>query len=448
MNQDLDLKKFTFDDECSNNNSIMNQDPLKSDWGDELNNFNDPNKDYLDHNTTNKNGFENEIDKNKSDVYNQNYLSNESTNESTNVSFIVGTIKDFSDFANELKPNICTIIQNENEKYESNENVGQQKIVNEENKFSKTIKIKINSDKDSSFEYDLKITKDDIKNEKDKLNKNSGDTYCHKRDCEGLNLLLNSVKQLDKSVYKLIYQKLNSFKNLYIELKIYGYDNISQFEEKNKKIIKKGNIIRFLNIGSFKLAKNYLNWEIQELKLNIDQLKDLKYIIKECISIKMIDQAFEQPLGTILSNPITKKEVSNFSNIKEDNNIKIIKQLKEINNPLINKLLNTKFSDIFFMYIFGNEELKNKIQNLSFLEDDLKDTGKYFTKNKQLEKEEINKKRLMIKIFAYKFDLPQMIMKSRNRISDNLIQNLEHTNFHQFAVNIKQQFLAKKKKNN
>ena len=100
------------------------------------------------------------------------------------------------------------------------------------------------------------------------------------------------------------------------------------------------------------------------------------------------------------------------------------------------------------MYIFGNEELKNKNQNLSFLEDDLKDTGKYFTKNKQLEKEEVNKKRLMIKIFAYKFDLPQMMMKSRNRISDNLIQNLQHTNFHQFAVNIKQQFLAKKKKNN
>ena len=432
MNQDLDLKKFTFDDECSNNNSIMNQDPLKSDWGDELNNFNDPNKDYLDHNTTNKNGFENEIDKNKSDVYNQNYLSNESTNESTNVSFIVGTIKDFSDFANELKPNICTIIQNENEKYESNENVGQQKIVNEENKFSKTIKIKINSDKDSSFEYDLKITKDDIKNEKDKLNKNSGDTYCHKRDWEGLNLLLNSVKQLDKSVYKLNYEILNSFKNLYIEFKINGYDNLSKFEEENKQKIKNGNCKRFLKIHSFKFGLDYLNFEIQDLNLNVGKLKDIKYIIKECIGTKMIKNEFAQTLETILNNPINKKEVNIFSGIKEDHNKKIIKQLKEINKPFITKLLNLKFSDIFSIYIFGNEELKNKNKNLSFLEDDLKDIG--------------NKTRLMIKIFAYKFDLSNM--KNRNRISDNLIKKLEDTNLYLFAKNIKQQFLAKKRKNN
>ena len=392
---------------------------------------------YLELNTTNKYGLENEIDK-------KNYPSNESTNENTNASFIVETISDFSNFVNELRPNNCKIIVNPNN--ESNENVGDQTIVNEENKFSQTITIKINSDQDSSFECHLKIIEDIIKDENDKLNFNSGDTYCHKRNWEVLNLLLNSVKQLDKSVYKLNYEILNSFKNLYIEFKINGYDNLSKFEEENKQKIKNGNCKRFLKIHSFKFGLDYLNFEIQDLNLNVGKLKDIKYIIKECIGTKMIKNEFAQTLETILNNPINKKEVNIFSGIKEDHNKKIIKQLKEINKPFITKLLNLKFSDIFSIYIFGNEELKNKNKNLSFLEDDLKDIGKYFTEPKKLEKEEINKTRLMIKIFAYKFDLSNM--KNRNRISDNLIKKLEDTNLYLFAKNIKQQCLAKKRKNN
>jgi len=391
----------------------------------------------LELNTKNKYGLENEIDK-------KNYPSNESTNENTNASFIVETISDFSNFVNELRPNNCKIIVNPNN--ESNENVGDQTIVNEENKFSQTITIKINSDQDSSFECHLKIIEDIIKDENDKLNFNSGDTYCHKRNWEVLNLLLNSVKQLDKSVYKLNYEILNSFKNLYIEFKINGYDNLSKFEEENKQKIKNGNCKRFLKIHSFKFGLDYLNFEIQDLNLNVGKLKDIKYIIKECIGTKMIKNEFAQTLETILNNPINKKEVNIFSGIKEDHNKKIIKQLKEINKPFITKLLNLKFSDIFSIYIFGNEELKNKNKNLSFLEDDLKDIGKYFTELQKLEKEEINKTRLMIKIFAYKFDLSNM--KNRNRISDNLIKKLEDTNLYLFAKNIKQQCLAKKRKNN
>ena len=381
----------------------------------------------LELNTKNKYGLENEIDK-------KNYPSNESTNENTNASFIVETISDFSNFVNELRPNNCKIIVNPNN--ESNENVGDQTIVNEENKFSQTITIKINSDQDSSFECHLKIIEDIIKDENDKLNFNSGDTYCHKRNWEVLNLLLNSVKQLDKSVYKLNYEILNSFKNLYIEFKINGYDNLSKFEEENKQKIKNGNCKRFLKIHSFKFGLDYLNFEIQDLNLNVGKLKDIKYIIKECIGTKMIKNEFAQTLETILNNPINKKEVNIFSGIKEDHNKKIIKQLKEINKPFITKLLNLKFSDIFSIYIFGNEELKNKNKNLSFLEDDLKDIGKYFTEPKKLKKEEINKTRLMIKIFAYKFDLSNM--KNRNRISDNLIKKLEDTNLYLFAKNIKQ----------
>lgn len=392
---------------------------------------------YLELYPTNKYGLENEIDK-------KNYPSNESTNENTNASFIVETISDFSNFVNELRPNNCKIIVNPNN--ESNENVGDQTIVNEENKFSQTITIKINSDQDSSFECHLKIIEDIIKDENDKLNFNSGDTYCHKRNWEVLNLLLNSVKQLDKSVYKLNYEILNSFKNLYIEFKINGYDNLSKFEEENKQKIKNGNCKRFLKIHSFKFGLDYLNFEIQDLNLNVGKLKDIKYIIKECIGTKMIKNEFAQTLETILNNPINKKEVNIFSGIKEDHNKKIIKQLKEINKPFITKLLNLKFSDIFSIYIFGNEELKNKNKNLSFLEDDLKDIGKYFTELQKLEKEEINKTRLMIKIFAYKFDLSNM--KNRNRISDNLIKKLEDTNLYLFAKNIKQQCLAKKRKNN
>ena len=56
--------------------------------------------------------------------------------------------------------------------------------------------------------------------------------------------------------------------------------------------------------------------------------------------------------------------------------------------------------------------------------------------SKNWKKKKINKTRLMIKIFAYKFDLSNM--KNRNRISDNLIKKLEDTNLYLFAKNIKQ----------
>ena len=132
----------------------------------------------------------------------------------------------------------------------------------------------------------------------------------------------------------------------------------------------------------------------------------------------MLENLIAQTLETILNNPISKNEINTVIGIEEDHNKKIIKQLKEINDSSINKLLNMRFSVIFYIYIFGNEELNYNNKNLSFLEEDLKDTGKYFNKykNKELKKEEINKKRIMIKIFAIQFDLSEL--KSRNSISD------------------------------
>ena len=42
MNQDQDFANNILDYESINHNDFMNQDPLKPDWDDELNNFNDP----------------------------------------------------------------------------------------------------------------------------------------------------------------------------------------------------------------------------------------------------------------------------------------------------------------------------------------------------------------------------------------------------------------------
>ena len=59
-----------------------------------------------------------------------------------------------------------------------------------------------------------------------------------------------------------------------------------------------------------------------------------------------------------------------------------------------------------------------------------------------MKKEEIDKKRLMIKSFAIQFNLSKM--KSRNRISNNLIEKFKDTNFYKYAENIKENFLPKK----
>ncbi len=194
--------------------------------------------------------------------------------------------------------------------------------------------------------------------------------------------MLNSVKQLDKNVYKQNYEILNSLKKLYIEFKNNVYGNIDEFEKQNQGLIKIANIKSSLKIYSYKFAKDFCNNEIQKLNLKIGELKNIKYSIKECIGKKMIENLFHQPLRTIFNNPIDKKEISIIFNIEEDHNKKIIKQLKEINDSSINKLLNMRFSVIFYIYIFGNEELNYNNKNLSFLEDDLKDSGKYLTSTK------------------------------------------------------------------
>ena len=434
MDQDS-IRNFDPDDELNVLNNSYNL--IDFNYNDEQNDFIDPTKEFLGLNPNNECRLEDEIDKNRSNEYNQNYFSIQSTNDSTNVSNIV--IKDYSNFVSQILPNNCEIILNNNEKYEANENVGEQNIVNEENKFSQTVTIKINvNNKPNEFFFPLfedypKITENVTTNERDNLN-----TYL-----EGiLNQMLNSVKQLDKNVYKQNYEILNSLKKLYIEFKNNVYGNIDEFEKQNQGLIKIANIKRSLKIYSYKFAKDFCNNEIQKLNLKIGELKNIKYSIKECIGKKMIENLFHQPLRTIFNNPIDKKEISIISNIEEDHNKKIIKQLKKINNPFINNLLNTKFSDIFYIYVFGNEELKNKNKELSFLEDDLANDGRYFRRNK--EEEYNNKKRLMIKIFAYKFNL--LNMKSRKRvISDNLFEKLKHTSLYNIAKKEKK-ILGKKRK--
>ena len=59
-----------------------------------------------------------------------------------------------------------------------------------------------------------------------------------------------------------------------------------------------------------------------------------------------------------------------------------------------------------------------------------------------MKKEEIDKKRLMIKSFAIQFYLSKM--KNRNRISNNLIEKFKDTNFYKYAENIKENFFQKK----
>ena len=61
---------------------------------------------------------------------------------------------------------------------------------------------------------------------------------------------------------------------------------------------------------------------------------------------------FEATLEFIYSNPLNDK----YSKFPKDSNIKAIKKLKEINNPIINKLLNMKFKDLFSLFVKSDKE--------------------------------------------------------------------------------------------
>lgn len=127
---------------------------------------------------------------------------------------------------------------------------------------------------------------------------------------------------------------------------------------------KKINVLRFLIIHSFKFILDIFNSEIQKIKLQIPQFKNIKYIFKEYIGKAMLENSFAQTLETILYNPISKNEINTAIGIEEDHNKKNIKQLKEINDSSINKLINMGFCVIFYIYTFGNEELKYNNKNL------------------------------------------------------------------------------------
>ena len=61
---------------------------------------------------------------------------------------------------------------------------------------------------------------------------------------------------------------------------------------------------------------------------------------------------FDATLDFIYSNPLNEK----YSKFPKDSNIKAIKKLKEINNPIINKLLNMQFKDLFSLFVKSDKE--------------------------------------------------------------------------------------------
>ena len=86
-------------------------------------------------------------------------------------------------------------------------------------------------------------------------------------------------------------------------------------------------------------------------------LRGISREITADITITMNNIFFESSLEKIYSNPLNKK----YSNFPPDSNIKAIKKLKEINNPIINQLLSMKFKDLFSLFVKSDRDyLKNE----------------------------------------------------------------------------------------
>ena len=86
-------------------------------------------------------------------------------------------------------------------------------------------------------------------------------------------------------------------------------------------------------------------------------LRGISREITADITITFNNVFFESPLEIIYSNPLNKK----YSNFPPDSNIKAIKKLKEINNPIINQLLSMKFKDLFSLFVKSDRDyLKNE----------------------------------------------------------------------------------------
>ncbi len=70
------------------------------------------------------------------------------------------------------------------------------------------------------------------------------------------------------------------------------------------------------------------------------------------ITIHFNIRFFDATLEFIYSNPLNEK----YSKFPKDSNEKAIQKLKEINNPIINKLLNMQFKDLFSLFVKSDKE--------------------------------------------------------------------------------------------
>ena len=86
-------------------------------------------------------------------------------------------------------------------------------------------------------------------------------------------------------------------------------------------------------------------------------LKRISREITSDISIYFILDFFEYTLEQIYSNPLNSK----YKRQDPNSNIKIIKELKKKKNPIINKLLNMKFKELFNLFVESDKD-KLKIE--------------------------------------------------------------------------------------
>ena len=368
----------------------------------------------------------------------ENNSSNKVTNDNRNNKEIIDNIDNFINMVEKFDDHLFVYKPNG----ENNENL---KINN-----SEIVQNKQNGKLDLKKIEKLYFSVDSKKKEKKniiikEIDKKNYEEYLK----EILEQFVSFSKQYDKNELKMNYKRIKKLKDLYFELRENGYD-ISTIE--NDPIISNNNIFKFLkihiNILQLILFNKLIEKERKNLNIRIFKLKEMNKNIFECTSKKFNEILFNSNLERILDNPLNNKYSKSkigYNKKKYDNKY-TLEQLKQIKNPIIQKLLKITFLDLYYIYLFEDKDDIKGIDDIYLLDDDLNEDGKYFKskKNKNLTKEEIKRKRLKIKIIAYKNYIS--MVKNRTKISKNVIKELEGTNFYEDIKNIENEYLLKKRK--
>ena len=182
------------------------------------------------------------------------------------------------------------------------------------------------SDDNNSFDYLKKINFNNEVNESNEINNEVKEHHDNEEINSEKKIEINNIKTSDSNSKNANDNKIKKIRILAIT---FGIDLFNDCIRKElKKIYRKKNLI----------------------------LRSISREITGDITIDFNNTFFDSTLEFIYSNPLNEK----YSKFGKNSNIIVINELKKINNPSINNLLNMKFRDLFTLFVNSDKNYLQK----------------------------------------------------------------------------------------